>query len=228
MFVALAIGNILSNRIVPDEFYVPTNLSVAAAVYVIARRHVGPAALGLHQWKRGAVWGGTVVAVGLVVFLAAAVIPGPSDLFHDSRVDGGWTTMVYAVFLRIPFGTVVLEELAFRGAVPALLATRMSTMRAVVWASALFGLWHVLPALSLNEVNPVLEALLGDGLAGKVGGVVFGIIGTFLVGLWMNFLRYRSGSLLAPVIAHIGSNSGAYLLAWIITGGGIAGSIDLA
>jgi hypothetical protein len=30
-------------------------------------------------------------------------------------------------------------------------------------------------------------------------------------------VRYRSGSLLAPVLAHVGANSLAYAIAWIVT-----------
>ena len=76
------------------------------------------------------------------------------------------------------------------------------TRAAVVMSSVLFGLWHVLPSLNLADVNPVFEGLLGTGLADKFGGVAIAVVGTFLVGQWLCFLRYRSGSILAPVIVH--------------------------
>lgn len=221
--VVVAIGNILSNRLAPAAFYVPTNLAVTAALLALASMQVGPRDTGLVEWRRGAIWGGTVVAVGLGVFLLAAALPPTRGLFDDSRVDGGLGRMLYEVFLRIPFGTVVLEELAFRGVLPAVFARHMSTIKAVLLSSLLFGFWHVLPSLSISEVNPVLGGLLGDGVAAKVGGVVFAVVGTFIAGLWLSFLRFGSRSLLAPVIAHVGSNSGAYLIAWILGGGGITG-----
>jgi membrane protease YdiL (CAAX protease family) len=215
----LLIGNVLSNRVVPPALYVPTNLLTAAVVYVIARRLVTPHDIGLRRWKDGARWGVTVTLIGLAAYTIALVTPGLDQLFHDRRVDNDVLLLVYHVGVRIPFGTVLLEELAFRGVLPAVFAKQMSTFRACVVASALFGLWHVFPSLNLAEVNPVFESLLGTGLAGKVGGVAIAVFGTFLAGLWLCFLRYRSGSLLAPVIVHIASNAGGYLFAWIFGGG---------
>jgi uncharacterized protein len=85
-------------------------------------------------------------------------------------------------------------------------------------SSALFGLWHVLPSLNLADVNPVFEGLLGSGIAGKLVGVAIAVVGTFLIGLWLCFLRYRSGSILAPMIVHYASNAGGYLFAWLFGG----------
>lgn len=221
--VALVIGNILSNRLVPAAFYVPTNVAVTAAILSLALLEVSPRDIGLTNWRRGAVWGGTVVAVGLALYLTAAILPPTRGLFDDSRVDGDVGRMLYEVLIRIPFGTVLLEETAFRGVLPAVFARHMSTFRAVLLSSLLFGLWHVLPSLSLSDVNPVLGGLLGDGVAAELGGVVFAVVGTFLLGLWLSFLRYRSGSLLAPVLVHIGSNSFAYAMAWALGGAGLSG-----
>jgi membrane protease YdiL (CAAX protease family) len=216
--VALVIGNILSNRIAPAALYVPVNLATATVVFLVARELVTTWDMGFRNWSKGARWGLVVMLTGLVLYLAAAVLPGFEDLFHDRRVKGGVVRMFYEAFVRIPFGTVVLEEIAFRGALPAVFAKHMSTFRAAVLASVLFGFWHVLPSLNLSDVNPFFEWLLGDGIAGKIGGVAIAVFGTFLAGLWLSFLRFRSGSILAPVIAHWASNAGAYVLAWIFGG----------
>ncbi len=119
--------------------------------------------------------------------------------------------------LAIPFGTVVLEEVAFRGALPAVLAREWTRVRAVVVSSALFGVWHVLPSWSIGDVNPVVDDILGDGWIARLISVGVAVVGTFVVGLWWSFVRYRSGSLLAPVLAHVGTNSLAYAIAWIVT-----------
>jgi membrane protease YdiL (CAAX protease family) len=119
--------------------------------------------------------------------------------------------------LAIPLGTVVLEEVAFRGALPAVLAREWTTLRAVVASSALFGVWHVLPSWGIGDVNPVVDDILGDRWIGRLISVGVAVIGTFVVGLWWSFVRYRSGSLLAPVLAHVGTNSLAYAIAWIVT-----------
>ncbi|HET9547018.1 MAG TPA: CPBP family intramembrane glutamic endopeptidase, partial [Desertimonas sp.] len=151
-------------------------------------------------------------------YVVALLTPGLDELFNDRRVDGGIARLIYEVSVRIPLGTVLVEEIAFRGALPAVFAKHMSTFRAVVVSSALFGLWHVLPSLNLARVNPVFETLLGTGLAGKLAGVAIAVVGTFLLGMWLCFLRYRSGSILAPIIVHVASNTGGYILAFLFGG----------
>lgn len=216
--VVLVIGNILSNRIAPPALYVPVNLATASVVFLVARELVTTWDMGFRNWSRGARWGLVVMLAGLAIYLVAAVLPGFEDLFRDRRVDGGIVRLIYEALIRIPLGTVVLEEIAFRGALPAVFAKHMSMFRAVVLASVLFGFWHVLPSLNLADVNPFFESLLGDGLPGKIGGVAIAVFGTFLAGLWLSFLRFRSGSILAPIIAHWTSNAGGYVLAWVFGG----------
>jgi membrane protease YdiL (CAAX protease family) len=215
----LLIGNFLSNRVMPAALYVPTNLVTAAVVLYLALRVVSPRDMGMTRWASGARWGLAVIAVGLAIFLVGVVLPLTEGLFHDRRVGGGVARLFYELFLRIPLGTVLLEEVAFRGALPAVFAKYGSTFRAVVIASALFGLWHVLPSLNLADVNPVFEGLLGTGLAGQLGGLAIAVGGTFLAGMWLCFLRYRSGSILAPMIVHVASNGGGYALAFLFGGG---------
>jgi len=112
----------------------------------------------------------------------------------------------------VPFGTVLLEEVAFRSVLPAALEPRTSRVVAVVLASVGFGLWHVLPAIGLESVNPVAEDTVGQ-LPGWVT-VVGSVVSTALVGLWFCFLRYRSRSLLAPMALHWATNALGYLFAW--------------
>ena len=90
-------------------------------------------------------------------------------------------------------------------------------MRAVVVSSLLFGLWHVLPSWGIGDVNPVVDDLIGAGWVGRTITVALAVAGTFLAGLWLCFVRYRSGSLLAPVLAHVATNSLAYAIAWTVS-----------
>jgi CAAX protease family protein len=212
----LAIANIVSNLLLPAWAYVPFSLAVSAIVYLLARRVVTPAEIGLTEWGRGARWGGAAFAVTFVLLALAAATPGLADLFEDRRVGEGGATLVYHALVRIPVGTVVLEELAFRGALPAVLACRWSTLRAYVLSSLLFGLWHVLPAWSLGDVNPVVDDVLGAGWAGQTAGIGFAVAGTFVAGLLLCLLRLGSRSLLAPVLAHVATNSLGYTFAWFI------------
>jgi membrane protease YdiL (CAAX protease family) len=86
-----------------------------------------------------------------------------------------------------------------------------------VAASFLFGLWHVLPALTLNRVNPVAGNVFGSGAGAVAAAVVFAVFGTFLAGLWWCWIRYRARSIAATMIAHVATNSVGYLIAWIVS-----------
>jgi CAAX protease family protein len=217
LVAVLALANVLSNRLLPAWAYVPFNLTVVAVVFLLARRIVAPAAMGLTEWARGARWGAAVFAATLVLYaVTATVLP---DVFEDRRVEGGVATLVYHALVRIPLGTVVLEELSFRGALPAVLARRWSTLRAYVVASMLFGLWHVLPAWSIGDVNPVADDVLGDGGMGQTAGIVLAVAGTFIGGMVLCLLRQAAGSLLAPALAHVATNSLGYTFAWFLTNG---------
>jgi uncharacterized protein len=213
----LAIANVLTNRVLPSWSYVPFNLFVTVVVVGMASSVVTVTEMGFANWRRGAIWGGVLAAATLAILLLTLVVPLTRDVFDDRRVDDGVAALGYNTLLAIPLGTVVLEEVAFRGALPAVLAREWTTVRAVVVSSALFGVWHVLPSWGIGDVNPVVDDVLGDGWLGRLISVGGAVVGTFLVGLWWSFVRYRSGSLLAPVLAHVGTNSLAYAIAWIVS-----------
>ena len=99
---------------------------------------------------------------------------------------------------------------------PALFVARWGVVRGYAAASICFGLWHVLPALSLNKVNPVATRLFGSGVGGVAVAVVFAVFSTALAGAWWCWIRHRSGSVLATMMAHVASNSVAYTIAWLV------------
>lgn len=214
--VVLAVANVMSNRVLPSWAYVPWNVAVAVAVVLLARRAVGFTQMGLGEWKRGAAWGLTLFVLTVGVLALAVAMPAFNEMYHDRRVHGGAGEWLYQAFVRIPFGTALLEEVAFRAVLPALFAVRWGVLRGCVAASVLFGLWHVLPAWNLNSVNPTAEAVFGSGTAGVVAAVVFGVVGTTVAGLWWCWVRYRARSLLATVIAHVATNSVAYTIAFLV------------
>lgn len=214
----LVVANVVSNRVLPDWAYLPFNLAVVATLVVLARRAgLTNEELGWQQWRRGAAFGATLAFLTLVVLLVGLAVPALRELYEDDRVDGAVGLWLYHAAVRIPLGTVLLEEMAFRSVVPAAAAAHLGVRRGVVVASVLFGLWHVLPALGLGDVNPVFEDVFGTGAWGTIVAVLFAVVGTTVVGLWWCWIRYWSGSVLATVIAHVASNSLAYTLAWAVT-----------
>lgn len=220
MLVALlAASNVVSNRLLPDALYIPWNLGIAALLLVLAIKVDGrtPDELGLSRDRLGAGLrlGGAVVGLVAVTMLLAAALPGTRELFEDTRAerDSG-TAVAYAALLRVPFGTVVLEEVAFRGVLPAVLRARTSTRNAVAVSAALFGLWHVLPSAHLAERNEVVGDVFGPGAT--VAPIVFAVVATAIAGVALWLLRRWSGSLAAPMLTHWSTNGLGYLLAHLV------------
>lgn len=217
MVTGLVVVNVVSNRVVSRGWYVPWAVASAAALLWFARRVDGRswADLGLDRATvgRGLRWGGVLVGTVLAVYLVAFAIPATRDLFRDERVQH-WTfgqTLV-AALIRVPLGTVLLEEVAFRSVVPAVLVARTSQRAAVAVSAALFGLWHVLPALGLEKVNPVAQDTLGTQPTWVT--VAASVASTAAVGVWLWWLRHRSRSLLAPMALHWATNALGYLFAY--------------
>ena len=213
----LAVANVMSNRVLPAALYVPWNLGVALLLVVVARRHLDRRELGLEQWRRGFLVGMVLVVATTGLLLLGLAMPSINKLFEDRRVDSGIATLIYQALIRIPFGTVVLEEIAFRAVLPAMVAKRFGVVRGSIVASVLFGLWHVLPALNLNKVNPVARDVFGSGVAGKSIAVAFAVVGTMLAGLWLCLIRYRARSVLASMMGHLATNSIGFTIAWFVT-----------
>lgn len=89
---------------------------------------------------------------------------------------------------------------------------RLRIWQAVTLSALAFGLWHVLPAMGLEHVNPVADDTVGQ-LPGWVT-VLGSVLSTAFVGVWFWWLRWRSRSLLAPMALHWSTNVFAYLFAW--------------
>jgi membrane protease YdiL (CAAX protease family) len=53
------------------------------------------------------------------------------------------------------------------------------------------------------------------GVAGQALVVLGAVVATFLAGLVFSWLRLRSGSLVAPVMAHVATNGVALVAAWL-------------
>lgn len=215
--LALAAVNVASNRLVPHAWYVPFAVASAAMLLLIARRvdDLTWESLGLDRADvaRGLRWGGVLAGSVLAVYLVGITLPATHDLFLDDRAKGlSLGGALFAAFVRVPLGTVLLEEVAFRAVLPAALAMRLRVWQAVALSALAFGLWHVLPAMGLEHVNPV-----ADDTVGKLPEwvtVLGSVVSTALVGVWFWWLRWRSRSLLAPMALHWSTNAFAYLFAW--------------
>lgn len=211
--------NVLSNRVVDQSFYVPFAVAVSAALVVFAvsvdGRTWGELGFRRSSLGRGLKWGSILAGGVVAIYLIGLALPFTRDLFRDDRVlDMSFGDALYAAFVRVPFGTVLLEEVAFRAVLPAVLMVRMGRWKAIGVSAALFGLWHVLPSLGLEAVNPVAEDTVGQ-LPSWVT-VTGSVLSTTAVGVWFSFLRERTDSVITPMLAHWSSNALGYLFAYAV------------
>ncbi|HEX8131956.1 MAG TPA: CPBP family intramembrane glutamic endopeptidase [Actinomycetes bacterium] len=224
LVVALATaGNLATNLLAPAALYVPTALVVAAAAVALAVRVGGCGArdLGLAgmDLARGLRYGAAAMAVVAGLLAVGVALPAARELFADRRVhEHSVAALLYATLVRIPFGTALLEETLFRGVLLGLGLRQWPPGVAVAWSSALFGLWHVLPAGGLAGYNTALAGTL-HGAGGRLLVTAAAVAACALAGVVFCWLRLRAGSLLAPVMLHLATNGLAYATAWLLLQG---------
>jgi membrane protease YdiL (CAAX protease family) len=218
VLAVLLATNLLTNRLAPG-LYLPTCVVAAAALLLIARRAgLGWAELGLGRAtvRSGLRWALVAFAVMLTAYVALLAIPAGRTVLSDERAAGLTVgALLWYALVRVPFGTVLLEEVAFRSVLWALVRRRLGPACATGVSSALFGLWHVLPSTGITRANAAAADAFGAGGAGQVAAVLAAVVGTAVAGVLLCELRRRSGSLLAPAGLHTATNSLGYLAAWI-------------
>lgn len=223
VLAVLFLVNILTNRAAPSLYLVWA--WVGAAVLLLIARRDGETwtDLGLGKVPRKAWWGalGVILAV-LAVYLVAALLPATREAFGDDRVaDLTTADLLLRALVRVPFGTVLLEEIAFRAVLLAMLWRRLGVLRGTVISSLVFGLWHILPSWGITTANEALGAAVGSGSSGQLLGVLFAVAFTTIAGVVFCELRRRFDHLIVPMALHWATNGLGYLFAWALVTGRI-------
>lgn len=193
-------------------------LGVLAAVGVVAVTRAGrldwhDLGVSRRSLRQGLVWSagffGLFAAGFALVTLLAHLVPALAAWVQGLEVGAvSPDTALFQALVAIPLGTVLVEEVAFRSALPALLGRAGAGTRTAVVASAvLFGLWHVAPSLTTALGDPSRDLPVWVVV---VGTVVF----TTAAGVGLGWLRHRSGSLLPPMVVHLATNSLGVVLLW--------------
>lgn len=172
--------------------------------------------LGLEPatYASGLRWGAAAFGLVLVVVVAAALIPATSGFLDDARAQVPFPRLFWELGFGILLATVIPEELAFRGLLLGTGIEAWGTWAGTLASSALFGLWHISPTLGTMSANAALDDVSGP--AGRALVVLAAVALTFVAGLVFSWLRLRSRSLLAPMIAHLSTNGVAFTVAWLV------------
>ncbi|WP_214408890.1 CPBP family intramembrane glutamic endopeptidase [Sphaerisporangium fuscum] len=224
---ALGAANVLNNRLARRLAPLTSTVTAGALVLLARRSGLSWKEIGFADADRGARAGGALAGAVAAVYTGGVLLPATRRFFRDERALGlSRARLLEEVLVQVPLGTVLLEEVAFRGVLPAALRRSYGPAAAVPGSAALFGLWHVLPSLDMARANPALSDLagaapaLGDlaggedrtAAAGVVRVVVGSVVFTGVAGVFFSWLRGRGG-LLAPSLLHLATNSFGYLAA---------------
>lgn len=187
-------------------------LMAAAWVLRVPAASLGTTRSGLGS---GARWGLGTMALIAAVLAVVALVPTTAGLLSDSRADITTVELGGEVVFGILIATVLPEEFAFRGLLLGAALAAWSRPIAVMGTSVIFGLWHIAPTLATMGSNATASDLSSTTL-GTVAIVVGNVVVTTIAGVVFALLRIRSTSLLAPVLAHLGTNATALIAAWVL------------
>ena len=195
--------------------WLPVSLLTAALALIAWATGATLADLGLERQdlRSGVLYGAGAFGVVLLVLVVAAVIPTTNGFLHDSRAQISGSRLLYELGVSILLLTAIPEEFAFRGVLLGSALRLWGPWRASLITSVLFGLWHILPTLHTMKDNRAV-AVASASIAGQSLVVAGSVAVTFVAGLIFCWLRLRSRSLIAPVMAHVATNGLALTVAW--------------
>lgn len=167
------------------------------ALFGFAMSSVSSASLGLRPptlWA-GLRWGAAAAAPVVLAVAAGTAISPVRDGMAERTLPaptGRW------LLLRIPIGTVWAEEAAYRAALGSTATRAFGESRGQLFAAAAFGLSHLPDARATGESLP--GTILVTGAAGWIFGRLYA----------------TSGSLAAPMLAHLAVNEAGAIAALMV------------
>jgi uncharacterized protein len=156
--------------------------------------------MGRRSIVTGIVW---AVGVVLLVALGYTVALALPFAHRAAPAPPSTRTAVYAALVEVPFATVLLEEVAFRGVLWGLLDEDHGAWFATGVSALLFGLWHVAAALEDDGVGRPAWLVGWWGTALWVAGTV---LFTAAAGVLFAGVRVVSGSVFAAMGLHWATN----------------------
>jgi uncharacterized protein len=213
--VLVAYNNVIGAQEWHGRWYTPVNAGAAGASLAMAAASGLTAAdlgIGRGRWLPGRL-GSLLAGATAAGWLVAAAVPSARPVLDDKRISGlDGRGLAYQTLIRIPVGTVLWEEIAFRGVLQAMLRRVMSEPAAMAVTSGVFGLWHIRPTAGALRANG-----LASGRGQAITRVAAGVAVTAAGGAAFSWLRARSGRLAAPVALHLAINCGGLAAAWAAT-----------
>jgi membrane protease YdiL (CAAX protease family) len=170
---------------IPAPWRMPLQAGLAGLLVLVTRAPLGLCPPRLWAGLRLGLAAGSAAATGVV---ATTSVPAVRLSMVGRELPASASTWLA---LQIPLGTVWAEEAAFRGALAVAGTSAFGAAGGRLLQAATFGLSHIADARATGE--PVVPTVLATGGAGWIFG----------------WLAERSGSLAAPMLAHLAINEAA-------------------
>jgi uncharacterized protein len=177
------------------------NLGGVAAMVTVARLlglTWADLGIGRGTWGAGLRWGGAAIAIAVLGY-GAVLLAAPGLLENPQLAGASPGALLLRGLVLIPLGTVLAEELAFRGVLQGHSVRSLSARVALSVTAVAFGLWHLTVAMGPSAV-PLPPTLQWTSVLAVLAVTVVG-------GLALGWLRHRTGSVLAPIGLHLGTNA---------------------
>jgi uncharacterized protein len=180
-----------------------TQAALAGVLVVITKAPLGLRPPALWAGLRLGGHAGSVVVVAVAASTAIPRVRASMTARELPDDPAGW------VGVKIPIGTVWSEEAAYRGALKTLASDGFGRQTGRLVQAIAFGLSHISDARETGE--PVVGTVIATGAAGLV----------------FDWLAERSGSLAAPMLAHLAINEAGAAAALCVQSmkGGIRGEL---
>ena len=203
--VLLLVYSVAANLLPPKlqaATYVPLNLAVSVLLIAWAYKGAGLSlaqiGIRLDTAKNSAVWGLFLgLAIGLPTFLVICLARPRLGIAATSEAASiaSLSQLLIRILIMIPLGTVVLEEIAFRGVLPQLFLRGLSQPVAILMANLVFGAWHIgLYVRTMGLAKPPAQS--------SIAGFALLALAAIMGGILMGLLRSRTANLIGPMIAH--------------------------
>lgn len=178
------------------------SLMVVLLLWAIRGQGLSLAEIGLGRQRAmssallGLITGSLMAAIVTLGLLIAPLVLGRAIAYGE--VEGmSPGDLLWRVLVKVPLGTALFEEVAFRGVLQALLLAALRPSLALLAGGIAYGLWHV-----VINLQTIQDTALAESLPLLVLGQIVQMVGVTVGGIIFGLMRLYTGHVAASTIVH--------------------------